>query len=253
MSTNGRYHSRLSLLITTFLLVTTLTPAQESSIERARTLASQFLMQQRIDRKGLPDTPSLLEVYQSPDTVPNRLFCFQDEKSGFVFLVEHRGELIITGFAPEGVFDTTAINPALRSLMSHYEQASAINIPQQAMAPAKGKASSVNPLLGIESINWNQNGLYSAACPYDAANGTNALAGCVAVTMGQIMRYHKYPATGTGSNSYTHPKYGVISANFGNTTYQWNDMPGEPTGSSSAIATLLFHAGVGVNMNYGPF
>jgi Leucine-rich repeat (LRR) protein len=253
MSTTRRNHSPLSLLITAFLLLTTLTPAQESSIERARTLASQFLMQQRIDRKGLPDTPSLHEVYQSPDTVPNRLFCFQDEISGFVILVEHKGELIITGFAPEGVFDTTAINPALRSLMSHYEQASAINIPQQALAPAKGKASSVNPLLGIESINWNQNGLYSAACPYDAANGTNALAGCVAVTMGQIMRYHKYPATGTGSNSYTHPKYGVISANFGNTTYQWNDMPGEPTGSSSAIATLLFHAGVGVNMNYGPF
>lgn len=253
MSTTGRNQLRLSLLITACLLITTLALAQESSNERARARASQFLMQQRIDRKGLPDTPLLHEVYQSPDTVPNKLFCFQDEKSGFVLLVEHRGELIITGFAPEGVFDTTAINPALRSLMSHYEQTPAFDKPETIKAPEKGKSSSVSPLLDIESIKWNQSGLFSEACPYDATTGTNALAGCVAVTMGQIMRYHKFPSTGTGSNSYTHTKYGIISANFGSTTYQWNDMPGEPTGSSIPIATLLFHAGVGVNMNYGPF
>jgi Leucine-rich repeat (LRR) protein len=76
------------------------------------------------------------------------------------------------------------------------------------------------------------------------------LAGCVAVAMAQIMRYHKYPATGNGTNSYLHQKYGTISADFGATTYNWNNMPGSISEPNSDVAQILFHAGVSVNMNY---
>lgn len=112
----------------------------------------------------------------------------------------------------------------------------------------------VGPLL--TSI-WHQNAYYNDKCPVTATGGSNGhvVAGCVATAMGQVMYYHKKPVTGQGSHRYTHPTYGVQSANFGATTYDWANMTDQLTGSSTpaqiaAVATLLRHCGVSVNMNY---
>ena len=61
---------------------------------------------------------------------------------------------------------------------------------------------------------------------------------------------------GYGSHSYTHSTYGSQSANFGTTTYAWSSMPDSLTTSSSttqvdAVATLLYHVGVAIEMDYG--
>ncbi len=106
----------------------------------------------------------------------------------------------------------------------------------------------VEPLL---SSNWDQDSPWNNMCPEDSSGpGGHVYAGCVAVAMSQIMRYWQHPAQGTGFHSYYHYTYGNISANFGNTTYDWQDMPYLYATSSSQ--ELLFHAGVSVNMNYGP-
>jgi hypothetical protein len=70
--------------------------------------------------------------------------------------------------------------------------------------------------------------------------------------MTQIMKYWNWPAQGSGSHAYTHPDYGMQSANFGSTTYQWNSMPNTIGAANNAVATLTYHAGVAVEMNYGP-
>jgi hypothetical protein len=75
--------------------------------------------------------------------------------------------------------------------------------------------------------------------------------GCVATAMAQIMKYHAYPTHGYSSHSYA-----MGSANFGTTTYAWSSMPNQlVSGSTStqktAVATLMFHCGVSVDMNYG--
>ena len=49
--------------------------------------------------------------------------------------------------------------------------------------------------------------------------------GCVATAMAQIMKYWNYPENGSGFHSYNHARYGTLSANFGNDTYQWASMP----------------------------
>ena len=132
-----------------------------------------------------------------------------------------------------------------------------------------GRATAVvNPLL---QTTWDQNGfyyynggqleifeLYNNLCPYDNNAGERTVTGCVATAMAQIMKYWEYPSQGMGSHSYTpytHSEYGVLSANFGTTTYQWSDMPNELDGNSTAteinaIATLMYHCGVSVNMDY---
>ena len=132
-----------------------------------------------------------------------------------------------------------------------------------------GKATAVvNALL---QTTWDQNGfyyysggqvlmfeLYNNLCPYDSNAGERTVTGCVATAMAQIMKYWGYPAQGIGSHSYTpsaHPEYGVQSADFGATTYEWNNMPNALSQNSTAteinaIATLMYHCGVSVDMDY---
>jgi hypothetical protein len=69
--------------------------------------------------------------------------------------------------------------------------------------------------------------------------------------MAQIMKYWNYPANGTGFNSYNHPTYNTLSANFANTTYQWSSMPNIVSSPNNAVATLMYHCGVAVEMLYG--
>ena len=108
----------------------------------------------------------------------------------------------------------------------------------------------VGPLLTTE---WGQSPVYNDMCPVIEEN--HCKAGCVATAMSQIMRYWGYPQQGTGSHSYTHESLGPISANFA-TTYGWANMPNTVSAASSqaekdAVAKLVFHCGVSVDMDYG--
>jgi photosystem II stability/assembly factor-like uncharacterized protein len=76
--------------------------------------------------------------------------------------------------------------------------------------------------------------------------------GCVATAMAQIMKYHNFPPQGVGSHTYTHPVYGVQTANFGAATYNWSSMPNNVSSANPGVATIMYHAGVSVNMQYAP-
>jgi hypothetical protein len=109
----------------------------------------------------------------------------------------------------------------------------------------------VTPML---TSNWDQIYPYNDMVPYDPAtcssfNG-HATVGCVATAMAQIMYYWRWPLTGVGSHCYNHPLYGSLCANFGATTYDWDGMTNQPTKENVPIATISYHAGVSVNMNY---
>lgn len=116
---------------------------------------------------------------------------------------------------------------------------------------------SVDPLVATR---WNQDCYYNEYCPYTGGGGWwddggpcgHAYAGCVACAMAQVMKYWNHPHQGFGSHSYVHGTYGEQSADFGNTVYNWIQMPNYIYGSNSAIATLMYHCGVSVNMNYAP-
>jgi len=98
---------------------------------------------------------------------------------------------------------------------------------------------------------WNQSPNYNAQCPYDNTNSQRTVVGCVATAMAQILKYHNYPKQGTGFHSFNHNTYGTLSSNFGNTSYDWTNMPNSISSSNAAVATLGYHCGVSVDMNYG--
>ena len=111
---------------------------------------------------------------------------------------------------------------------------------------------------------WNQGCYYNAMCPEDPDGPCDhTLTGCVAKAMGIILHYWGYPVQGTGSHTYTplpYPttQYPEQSVNFGETTDDWAHMPDQLTDTSTqteiaAVATLLWHCGVAVDMNYSPY
>jgi PKD repeat protein len=109
----------------------------------------------------------------------------------------------------------------------------------------------VSPLLDIDGITWDQGCYYNADCPADAGgNCGHVPTGCVATAMAQIMRFHKYPAHGTGSYSYTDSNYGTQSANFATASYLWDNMPGSINSSNAEVAEIMYHCGVSVDMSY---
>ena len=83
-------------------------------------------------------------------------------------------------------------------------------------------------------------------------------AGCVAVSMSQILRYYNWPEHGIGQRSYTDASSGVyVSANFGETFYDWNNMldiyhhVASTEEERAAVGELIYHCGVAHGMYYG--
>jgi len=110
----------------------------------------------------------------------------------------------------------------------------------------------VSPLV---TTMWDQSYPYNVWCPEDAAGpGGHALAGCVATAMSMVMGYWRYPATGTGYHCYTPTlTYGPQCADYENTEYAWEGMTNSIDLSfPDPNAELQYHAGVSVNMGYGP-
>lgn len=112
------------------------------------------------------------------------------------------------------------------------------------------KEKDVEPLV---SSTWNQDIYYNEFCPYDPDGpGDRCYVGCGATTMGVIMYYWRYPVQGEGSHSYYCAPYGTLSADFGNTVYQYDQMVEDVNHSNHAVAELSYHCAVAVDMTFGP-
>lgn len=118
---------------------------------------------------------------------------------------------------------------------------------------------SKDPLI---TTKWSQNTFYNKLVPKTYEN-QSCPTGCVATTMAQIMKYWNYPVKGKSSNTYKIQntyydwKGKTLTADFANTTYLWNNMPTSLSLTSTtqqidAVATLMLHTGISVNMIYGP-
>lgn len=120
----------------------------------------------------------------------------------------------------------------------------------------------VQPLV---TTTWNQDTYYNALCPYNPLSDLDidmrSYVGCVALTMGNILYYYRFPENGTGSLFYIPKEYddnGELlytyppqMVNFGSSTYNYNNMTDQLTSYNGELAKLLYHCGVAVRMGYG--
>jgi len=105
----------------------------------------------------------------------------------------------------------------------------------------------VQPLLG--NNNWGQDGPFALYTP------NRYPAGCVAISMAQVMHYYQYPQQGIGERTWIWNGK-EQKANFGETTYKWDQMPDVIDDNiteeqKDALATLAYHCGIAVDMSWG--
>ena len=197
------------------------------------------------------------------------VYVYNIGNQGFVIISNNTVLPPVLAWSDQGIFpDLEEAPDNFVSWIQHYDKmveyamanhiAPEDKIQRQWEATAQGifgtrNAQTVNPLV---STHWNQDCYYNEYCPatsggwwWDGPCG-HCYAGCVACAMAQVMKYWNYPETGFGSHSYVHSQYGEQSANFAATTYHWDQMPNDVWNNNDAVATLLYHCGVSVNMNY---
>lgn len=189
--------------------------------------------------------------YQADGTTP-AIYIFQrDDAGGFVMVSAETETQAIIAYSDTDKFMGEQIPDNLRFWLDRYaHQITLVGQQQRQQASSTQAFSPVEPLMKSQ---WNQYEPFNNACP--KLGGYPTLTGCVAVAIAQIMYYYQYPAKGRGSHSYTWNST-TLSADFGATTYDWKNMLVEYNGSETqvqknAVATLLYHAGVSCNMNYG--
>lgn len=246
-----------TLLICMFLVV--LAMAKPVSIEKARQAADNYFTQFS-GKKSLSILNSFSKEYNGITTY----HVFNYVGGGFVVVSADDIATPILAQSNEGYIEMIFSNPNTEYWFDLYNKEIAHLVATK--ADNSQSASEWNQVLNGEmdasildvgpllTTIWDQGQWYNYYCPTAAGGpGGKCWAGCVATTMGQIMKYYNFPAKGYLSHSYTHPTYGTQTANFGATTYNFASMGNSANSSSyQQIATLLYQAGVSVNMNYAP-
>ncbi|MCX6287323.1 MAG: C10 family peptidase [Bacteroidetes bacterium] len=210
---------------------------------------------------GVSDPRLLSQAVRSWENVPS-FYIFRYVSGGFVLVAADDASIPVLGYSFENDMPGQIDNPSTKEWLDNYcreisyiisnnldntETLKQWNSIQngEALAPT----ADVAPLL---SSTWDQGCYYNTLCPADGGGQCGHVwTGCVATAMAQIMKFHNFPPQGVGQHTYVSPSYGSQSANFGNTTYNWASMPNSVNSSNTAVATLMFHAGVSVDMNYG--
>ena len=178
------------------------------------------------------------------------------ETDGGGFLIVSADDLApaVLGHVDSGEFDYDRAPAAMRWWLSQFE--ANITDAVRTGTPIRREVSEERPLISqLLSTKWGQGDPYNKECPM--VSGRRSVTGCVATAMAQIMRYHRWPEVGTGSHSYRMSNGATVSADFSSTEYDWDNMTDTYTMFSSntrknAVARLMYHCGVSVNMNYSP-
>lgn len=268
------------ILLFAFLIVVlvAISTAKEVKPETAK-LVAQNMYQQVSKNKGsinfeLVYTSKSKDISNSNKSSVSEISLFYvfnaGDENGFVIVSGDDNAIPVLGYSTKGSFDSSNLPINFRKWLDNYKNQINYIVSNNIKASEETKQKwaklesgqllnsnkgimAVSPLL---SVTWGQSPYVNALCPYDtdagSSNNYHCVTGCPATAMAQIMKYWEYPTTGTGFHSYNHPDYGTLSANFGATTYDWASMPNSVNGANNAVATLMYHCGVAVEMQYGP-
>ncbi len=205
------------------------------------------------------------------DSVTERPYYYvfnRGNNEGFIIISGDSRTKKIIGYSDTGSFDVNNIPEQMRSWLSFYKEElkdlavqpdSLLKMDYSQFTLSKSKAKGaqtfareVRPLLG--NIKFGQNLPYNNWCP--VMYNQRCVTGCVATAGAQVMRYHRYPAIGTGDSHY-YDWQGKRYAVTYNMPYDWGNINASYNGSESAaqqnaVAQLLWHIGVSCDMGYTP-
>ncbi|MDR2684014.1 MAG: C10 family peptidase [Prevotellaceae bacterium] len=229
----------------------------ETGVQRVPASAQDYTLAYSCTRIANAEAPNGVFMAENPF-----FYVFNKENGGFIIVSGDDRAKDILGYSDSGNFDINNIPDNMRWFLSCYAgEIFSLGVDDNTMprynAPANQTVT--NEVTSFIQTQWNQDYPYNKFCPpFNSSAGNNYPTGCVATAMAQIMKYYNYPRTGTGSHSYSLPgNVEVFEANFGATTYDWANMLDSYYYETSetqknAVATLMYHCGVSVDMHYAP-
>lgn len=260
-----------------FVLLTSGVEAKQVEQAKAHKVASNFAS--GCIANGLRSASDIQLVYTAIDTsgtylrsAKNPLFYVYNVAGdgGFVMVAGDDKITPILAYSDKTGFKTESMPDNIKNWLRFYEEqiAWAVNedyeatneIVQEWDSLSAGKVYNATAKVNLSTALWDQYEPYNDLCPTYKSKKTAA--GCVATSMGILMKYHKWPTRGKGSNSYqTTTNETSISEKF-SIEYDWSNMldeylvnkSGTPLWNQkqgSAVANLVYHAGVAVFMDYG--
>ena len=241
-------------------------PSMVYSAAVTRTTAEQVAMNWYSERnENASNDFEIIESFIEKENAENIFYIFNFDKIGFVMVAADDAVTPILGYVFEHNYTLENHPPQFDAMLANFKEqivfAKENNLSASQEAQEEWERLSVNsenfeimrnfrdvsPLI---SSTWDQDYSWNSYCPVDASGpGGYVYAGCSAIAMAQVMNFWQHPATGTGSHSYTCSPYGTLSADFGTTTYTFPMNNTTPTNDSRQ---LIYHCGVGVEMNYSP-
>ena len=244
-----------TLIIGLALVLGMAAAANPVSPKRAAKVAQHFW-------QSLPDTPKGDADLSPTPWQYDAIYLFSNADGGYVLVAADNEARPILGYSTTATLDPDDMPIALQQWLQGYQTqidrqraqkeeshvfAEAWNALEWGLTPKDSANTGVAPLLTTQ---WDQTHPYSAYCP------AGTVTGCAATAQAQIMNFWRHPAFGNGSHTYTHYTYGRLSADFAHTRYDWAAMPARATVTSTerekeAVATLMYHCGVSLDMNYG--
>lgn len=244
-------------------------------VNTAKSLGQKFL-QTKSEQARTAD----LQLYYtvSSDNGTPCAYVFNKGDEGFVIVAASDNVRPILAYSNNGPFDASNPYNGAMYMLETYKNSISYAVESNIQATPEIEAQwaslentgrlSANRGHKVDALvwtRWNQDSPYNLYAPPvqggQTGPGGRCYAGCVATAIGQLMKYWDYPVQGEGSHSYhcigygpTYYDYGTLTANFGETTYQWDLMPRSLSGASQeqieAVALLLYHCGVAVDMTY---
>lgn len=248
--------------------------AQQVSVDDAMQKARGF-WQQNNGAKHAPAqvNPSLAYTAQIGGEVQFYVFnnaatsATADEGNGFVIIGGDKRARQILGYCDHGSFDYETAPDNFKWWLSQYQgqiheaiqnNAVVMSEEEQQQAHTVRRSAARTQIKDLISTKWDQGNPYNKIVKTlrpGAKNG-DLVTGCVATAMAQVMKKWNHPRQGAGTYTYTSTTLSITpTVNFGETTYKWVDMLTDYSGEytvtqADAVATLMYHAGVSVDMDY---
>lgn len=267
------------------LLVSVTLFAERVSVEDATLVANNFMRAASNSniKKAVPAKRMVLKANAS--VAEPQYYVYENaDGEGWVIIAANDAVTPVLAFSETGHFRTDNMPENIKHWMGLYDnfikriEKDGVEASEEAIEEwntlRKGQRRATEATVIVEPLvktTWDQDTPYWNKCPGTGSN--KAYTGCVATAMAQVMNFWQWPVKGSGSHSYrpldpnepyddyNNPNYSTrytstLSANFGNTTYDWTNMLDSYSGSytttqANAVATLMYHCGVGTEMMYG--